>query len=43
MTNLLMDLVSNGNQVTAYRLQDPWIDIGRPGDLDSARENENNK
>ena len=43
MPNLLMDLVANGNQVSAYRLSDPWIDIGRPSDLDSARKNENNK
>lgn len=43
MPSLLMTLVENGSQVTTYRLRDPWIDIGRPNDLQSARKIENDK
>jgi NDP-sugar pyrophosphorylase family protein len=37
MPNLLLDLVDSGGRVTVYRLEVPWLDVGKPDDLSDAR------
>lgn len=37
MPNLLLDLVDSGGRVTVYRLEAPWLDVGKPDDLSDAR------
>lgn len=37
MTDFLVCLLSQGRQVSAYRLLDQWIDVGTPDDLETAK------
>jgi len=41
MPTLLLDMVDRGGRVTVYRLEAPWLDVGKPDDLSDARRIEN--
>lgn len=37
MTDVLQDLVSSGNRVAIFEVDDDWVDVGTPGDLSKAQ------
>lgn len=37
MPSVLMSLVAGGSPVAVYAMQDDWLDVGRPDDLDRAK------
>jgi NDP-sugar pyrophosphorylase family protein len=38
MPSLFETLKSNGKRIIAYPMHEPWLDIGRPDDLDVANQ-----